>query len=89
MLIPESLKQKVRDRWEEFTTDTERWNYVMYVHPNLFTVVLDNDCTWCQFKDDEGDEDGDIEFFHFDEFLGWSEGVFTLLHVLNIDAEGC
>lgn len=68
--------------------DTEKWEWVRDNQDLNITVNLDNDDTYVTFDDfDEEDDDGEV-VIRFDGYLGWSDGIFSLLEVMGIKAEG-
>ncbi len=72
--------KEIEKKWKTLT-DEERW-YFLRDAPSLGLIVqLDNDNTFVIHPDIED------EYLSFDEFVGWSEGVQTLLSVIDIKAE--
>ena len=72
--------------WKEFKklkTDEERWTFIINNQFKGIKINLDNDDTFGSF---EWDDDGDY-LFQFDDYIGWSDGILTLLSVVGIDAE--
>jgi len=67
--------------------DTEKWEWVKGNQDLNITVNLDNDDTFVTFDDfDEEEDDGEV-VIRFDGYLGWSDGIHTLLDVFNIKFE--
>lgn len=65
--------------------EVEKWEFVLKYKKEI-RLLLDNDSTTFFFLQQENDNE--IYYFNFDQYIGWSEGVFDLLEVLGIDAEG-
>ena len=78
--------EHIKFKWESMS-DKLRWKALPSLqvnHPNLI-VNLDNDMTFITHKDIEPEEEDFI--LEFDEYIGWSDGVQTLLKAFNIKAE--
>lgn len=69
------------DEFNALTNDVDRWRWVAANQDKGITVMCDNDQTYLRFEGYD-DETGD-----FDDYIGWSRGVFTLLSALGIKAE--
>ena len=79
-------KNKQIELWKEFRklkTDEERWKFIINNQFKGIKINLDNDDTFGSF---EWDDDGDY-IFQFDDYIGWADGIMTLLDVIGIDAE--
>jgi len=77
-------KQVILDEFNNCIDDKERWQWVIDNHQDAcVTIYLDNDLTFGHIEDDD---DGEY-ILYFDDYLGWSDGVCTLLDVFNIKAE--
>ena len=74
-------------KWDELN-DEQRWKALAEKNSAFksFKVMLDNDDTFLVLKKPrEGFEE---EFYlGFDEYIGWSNGIQTLLKAINIKAE--
>jgi len=84
----EKLKM-IAERWSKLESDIERWKYVLY-HRDEIGLRLDNDATYptfCGALIPSGIEDLP-ELKEFDNWMGADQGVFDLLEVLGIEAEG-
>ena len=82
---------KIQKEWNALKTDTERWTY-LFANKDKLRLGLDNDCTQAEFHYDicpDGIEDlSDLpDLNNFDEWLGWSDGVWHLLTFIGIEAE--
>ena len=55
-------------------------------HKDMLRVVCDNDAAWIEFTGVFHEED---EYYDFDDYFGWHDGVFNLFKVLGINAEAC
>jgi len=60
--------------------DVDKWDWLLNNQDLEPIVCLDNDGTFITFEEFEG-------YSSFNEYLGWSDGVQTLLKVINIRAE--
>ena len=79
-------KNKQIELWKQFKelkTDYEKWAFIIDNKSKGIKIHLYNDRTFGRF---EWDEDGDYPF-HFDDYIGWADGIMTLLDVIGIDAE--
>lgn len=79
-------KEKQIELWKEFKkfeTDELRWKFIIDNQFEGIKIYLDNDDTFGSF---EWDDDGEY-LFRFDDYIGWSDGIMTLMAVIGIDAE--
>jgi len=67
--------------------DTEKWEWVKGNQDLNITVNLDNDDTFVTFDNFDEEEDAGEVVIRFDGYLGWSDGIHTLLDVFNIKFE--
>ena len=74
---------KFKQKFDSLKNDVDRWKFVLENKDKDFQVLLDNDMTFIDFNDDEFDLTCD-----FDGYLGWSDGVFSLLKALGIPHDG-
>lgn len=89
-----SVKQAkaLAEKFNALKTDIERLTFIKENSSSL-KVVLDNDWSGVQFHyiavDDVEQEDAiaNIQLNDFDEFHGWSDGVFKLFEFIGIFAE--
>lgn len=69
------------EKFKALKTDKERWAFLIS-NPDCGLIVnLDNDDTFVT------SENEDEYFVNFDDYLGWSGGVFDLLGVIGIKAQ--
>ena len=78
--------KELAEKWNNLKTDEERWKYLLS-HKNKIGLLLDNDATYPAFHssvvpNDIEDYDDLPKIKAFDQYIGWSEGVFDLLHAL-------
>lgn len=73
---------KLSKEFDRLSTDPERWEFVLNHKDEGIILNLDNDSTFIVIK---GLEDW---YGDFDEYIGWSDGIFNLLEVIGIEAEG-
>jgi hypothetical protein len=84
--------EKLVTEYGALKNDFERWRYILN-HKNLLGVMLDNDNTQVIFIGDiikslnEDEIDELPELVEMDTWLGWSNGVVTLLAAIGIKAE--
>lgn len=79
-------KEKQIKLWKEFNklkTDELKWKFIIDNQFEGIKIYLDNDDTFGSF---EWDDDGEY-LFKFDDYIGWSDGIMTLMAVIGIDAE--
>lgn len=74
---------EIRERLNKARLDYERWKIVLE-NKDVLKLILDNDDTLIVFKDYEYSED---DYWSFDEYIGWADGLFTMLDVVGIEAE--
>jgi len=88
------LKANAKE-WNKLGNDTDRFKY-LFANKGIFIVILDNDQTSVDYHpkalkrigiDRWEAEDILPDLNDFDEYLGWSGGVVTLLEVIGLDAE--
>lgn len=75
-----------KERFDKCKNASSQWEWVAKNKNFDFTIVMDNDCTWINFGDDE---EGDSITSDFNEYLGQSDGAILLLKALGINAEYC
>lgn len=76
-------KEELHKEFKKLKTDIKRWKWIIDNQDKDIIVQLDNDSTFAVFINDE---DGEF-VFHFDNYIGWSDGVFELLEAMKIKAE--
>jgi hypothetical protein len=72
--------------WKEFKklkSDKARWKFILNNQGKGIKINLDNDDTFGSFSWDENGE----YLLQLDDYLGWSDGIQTLLSIIGIDAE--
>ena len=88
------IKNKAKE-WNKLKNDTECFEYLI-ANKGIFSLMLDNDMTFVDYHpkvlkeiglDSYEAQDVLPELKTFNDFLGWSDGVITLLAVIGIDAE--
>jgi hypothetical protein len=67
------------DKWNRMT-DAERWKWLQAHQGEGYVVYLDNGDTFMLYQYDE-------ETYDFDNYIGWSDGVVTLMEVMEIECE--
>lgn len=83
---------KLATEFNALPDDAARWRWVKD-HQHLDIIVIcDNDATYIVFPDDQttanvGGDPGPCIEAEFDEFIGWADGVFSLLDAFGICAE--
>ena len=77
----------LENRWLELT-DTQRWKALISEPESFknFIVQLDNDDTFLKIKNPKNEFEEDF-YLSFDEFIGWTDGILTLLVAIGIQAE--
>ena len=70
-----------KEKWNKLS-DKKRWQWVIANQDKGITVLLDNDQTFISFPDEDAD------CLDFDDYIGNSGGVVTLLEILGVRAEG-
>ena len=80
--MPKTSKQ-ISKEMKNLKSDKEIWKYVLENkdEESMPPVMLDNDDTFWNF-DDERDEYIQVDY------LGWGDGIFSLLSALGINHEG-
>ncbi len=82
--MTENRKQQIELLWSTMS-DELRWRALPDLQEEIpqLIVYLDNDDTFVCHKD----LDAEIFMLQFDEFIGWKDGVITLLKAFNIKSE--
>lgn len=80
-------KERMVAEFKSLPNDVERWKWVVKNKDGGIVIVCDNDQTFLSF-DHEPDDDSDYITSEFDNYIGWSAGIFDLLKAVGIDAEG-
>ena len=78
VLIEEWDKLNDIERWTALTTDPFAFKY--------FKVNLDNDSTFLTLINPVNEFQEDF-VLDFNDYIGWSDGVISLLRAININAE--
>ena len=68
------------EEFEALKTDVEKWKFVIE-HKDSLVIHLDNDGTFIRLRTN------DEEWAAFDGYIGWSDGVFSLLKAIGVKAE--
>lgn len=69
------------DEFKSLQNDLDRWSWIIKnQHRKDYVIFLDNDDTFVQFDNEDW-------YVSFDSYLGWSDGVQSLLTSLNIQHE--
>lgn len=74
---------KTEELIKEFKTlkdDEERWLWVKNHQTDGVIVNCDNDSTFITIGDDSD------EYADFEEYVGWTDGIFKLFAAMNINA---
>lgn len=71
------------ETFNNLQNDEARWKWLIVNQDKGIIVNCDNDDTFITTPDDEDDED----YASFDNYVGWSDGVFDLLKAIGIEAE--
>ena len=81
--------KEVFDKFNSLKTDMEKWAWLMENQDKGILVKCDNDYTYIEVEgfDEESDGWDDTCFGDFDDYIGWSSGVFDLLKTVGIKAE--
>ena len=79
--------KELMEKLRKLETDKERLQLVAEYKDDL-KIVLDNDSSMVEFKDDELGEAVD-EFFEFDDYFGNAYGILSLFELLGIEADRC
>lgn len=75
--------EELFDQFEKLKTDKQRWDWIQQNQDKGITVNLDNDDTYATF---DADEDGDY-VMQIQEYIGCSDGIFSLLEAMGIKCE--
>jgi len=77
-------REEIVKEFKGLKNDIERFRYVID-HPEYnIKIMLDNDDTFGVFDDEEDWEN----ILQFNDYLGWSDGIFSLLKALNVKHDG-
>ncbi len=84
--------ETIAAQWNDLENDKDRWEY-MLKHKGKIGVMLDNDSTDARFResiipDDTEDYDDLPRLNSFDNWIGNDSGIYDLMSVLGIHAEG-
>ncbi|MFH2141383.1 MAG: hypothetical protein ABIJ97_03095 [Bacteroidota bacterium] len=81
------MKRKIREQIEKeisgLKTDMQKWKWIKKNQDTGVIVFLDNDSTAAEIEF----ENGNSILFYFEDFIGWADGIFTLLKAMGIKAE--
>ena len=77
-----TMMKNLLHEFEKLKTDEEKWIWVINNQENNIIVNLDNDGTFITIKGND-DDYGD-----FIDYIGWSDGIFSLLKAIGIKCEG-
>ncbi len=86
---------KLIAQFEQLDNDHEKWQWLVLKQGLGLVVVCDNDVTMLidRHLQDRQDEDPTIEetecCAYFEDHIGWSDGVVTLLAAMGIEGECC
>lgn len=77
------------DEFAKCKSDEDRWLFVIKYKENII-VYLDNDSTWFYIKDSNEDiiEDNS-NYFSFNNYVGWDDGILDLFSAIGINATPC
>lgn len=80
-------KHQLFGEMSQCKTDSERYVFLMANgnNENMPPLMLDNDDTFISF--DDGDDWEEDKLIQFEQYLGWQDGVFTLLKTIGIKCE--
>jgi hypothetical protein len=90
------MKEHLEKLVAEFNNQrTDKGRYVfMLDHPGIFKLLLDNDDTFAVISDGvsknfpvDSIEDINDKISEFNGYLGWSDGVISLLEAIGIECE--
>tara|TARA_R110000868_G_scaffold48122_2_gene156805 strand:- start:510 stop:749 length:240 start_codon:yes stop_codon:yes gene_type:complete len=76
------INQTLKD-FKKLKNDEQRWKFVIENQDKGIIVHCDNDDTFITIEDSDDDDNYDS----FDNYIGWSDGVFCLLRVMGIRSE--
>jgi hypothetical protein len=68
------------EEFKSLKNDEERWTWLAANQGKGLLVMCDNDITMLS-------DENDNTYTSFDEYIGYSEGVFSLLKSIGIDAQ--
>ena len=77
---------KLIEDFNKSEDDKARWGFVL-ANKSKLRLSLDNDDT--MVIDDNASEDDENNYGSFDDYVGWSDGVITLLNAIGLDADSC
>ena len=77
---------KLIEDFNKLENDKARWGLVL-ANKSKLRLSLDNDDT--MVIDDNATEDDENNYGSFDNYVGWSYGVITLLNAIGLDADSC
>ena len=77
---------KLIEDFNKLENDKARWGFVL-ANKSKLRLSLDNDDT--MVIDDNASEDDENNYGSFDNYVGWSDGVITLLNAIGLDADSC
>ena len=77
---------KLIEEFNKLENDKVRWGFVL-AHKSKLRLSLDNDDT--MVIDDNASEEDENNYGSFDNYVGWSDGVITLLNAIGLDADSC
>lgn len=76
--------------FDSLRSDKQRWEWLIIHQDQGLQLQLDNDRTIIvdtTINPDDLEWDDESYWSSFDNYIGWSEGVFNLLHAIGIDCE--
>ena len=79
--MTQKVFDEIENSWERIWDDKKRWDFLKENQHLGLLVNLDNDDTFVTHEDIE---DGMLQF---NEYIGWSDGILTLLESVGIEAE--
>lgn len=77
---------KLIEDFNNLKNDKARWGFVL-ANKSKLRLSLDNDDT--MVIDDNASDDDENNYGSFDNYIGWSDGVITLLGAIGVDADSC
>ena len=85
------MSSKLIAIFTELRSDKLRWEWLIANKDKGLKLVLDNDDTMIVDTNIDPDEVDEDFVYHasFDYYIGYSVGVFNMLHAMGIDAEFC
>ena len=81
----EKNAHQLKAEFDKLPNDIERWKWVKEHQDTGIIVYLDNDDTHGILPDPN--DDNDVVIFQFDEYVGWADGIESLLASMGIKAE--